>query len=362
MTLILTCLAHEHIVQVADRRLTMPNGALYDDDTNKAVFYCGRVAGGYTGLAQMEGKPTAEWIGACMKDAGDIETAMNLVANCAENHFLRNVRLDKRFAVVATGWATLRGTPPLRPFICVASNFMTDRWEWKSTAYEPMVVRTIFLDQKSSHLIFPAGQNLTRKEMVDLSRLVRRAIERGATARALVRLLGNMVQSVAQGGDARAGRVGRGMIIHLLSRKALVEGRSMILTPLTLNSHSFIYVSPAGRTDPFQGAVIACNGALLTNVGGGTIPPGGKGVIRTAMEASARQQPIRVQSNQVRYSSPCPFCAEEARKRGFPSPPHIVGELSLTDMETWVYCRGTKGHLLLIQREGKGCKTEAETA
>jgi hypothetical protein len=51
MTLILTCLTHEHIVQVADRRLTMPDGTLYDDDTNKAVFYCGRVAVAYTGLA-----------------------------------------------------------------------------------------------------------------------------------------------------------------------------------------------------------------------------------------------------------------------------------------------------------------------
>lgn len=353
MTLILTCLAHEHIVQVADRRLTMPNGALYDDDTNKAVFYCGRVAVAYTGLAQMEGKPTAEWIGSCMKDAGDTESAMNLVAERAEIHFRHNSGSDKRLAVVATGWATLRGSPPLRPFICVASNFMTNSWEWKSSAYEPMVMRTIFLDKKSSHLIFSAGQNLTRKELVDLSRLVQRAVERGATALALVRLLGNMVQSVARGSDARAGRVGKGMIIHLLSRKALGEGSSMILTPLTPNAHSFIYVSPAGRTDPFQGAVIACNGALLTGFGGGTIPPGGKGALRTAMEASARQQPIQVPSNQIRYSSPCPFCAAEARKRGSPNPPHIVGELPLTDMEAWIYCRSTTGHLLLIQREGK---------
>lgn len=362
MTLILTCLAHQHIVQVADRRLTWPNGALYDDDTNKAVFYCGRVAVGYTGLALIEGRDTAEWIGSCMKDAGDTEAAMNLVAERAESHLRHNSGFDKRLAVVATGWGTLQGAPTLRPFICVASNFMTDAWEWKSSAYEPMVVRTIFLDQKSTHLIFPAGQNLTRKEIAVLSRLLRKAIERGATARALVRHLGNMVQTVARGGDARAGRVGRGMIIHLLSRKALVEGRSMILTPLTTDAHSFLYVSSEGRTDPFQGAVIACNGAVLTGVGGGTISPGGKGVIRTAVEASARQQPIVVPSNQIQYASPCPFCSAEAQKRGAPNPPNIVGELPLTDMEAWIYCRGTTGHLLLIQREDKGCETGIETA
>jgi hypothetical protein len=158
---------------------------------------------------------------------------------------------------------------------------------------------------------------------------------------------------VARGSDARAGRVGRGMIIHLLSRKALEKGHSMILTPITPDTHSFIYVSPQGRTDRFQGAVIACNGSLLTGFAGGTIPPGGKGVIRTEMEASARQQPIRVPSNEIRISSPCPFCTAEARRRGSPDPPHIVGELPLTDMESWIYCQGTKGHLLLIQREGK---------
>jgi hypothetical protein len=354
MTLILTCLAHEHIVQVADRRLTMPNGALYDDDTNKAVFYCGRVAVAYTGLALVEGKPTAEWIGLCMKDAAETETAMNRVAERAEHYFQQTNGRDKRLAVVATGWGTLRGAHPLRPFICVASNFMTDSWEWRPSAQGRMVVRTTFLDENSSHLVFAAGQNLTRGEVIYLNRLVRRAVEHGATARALVRLLGNMVQSVAYGRDDRAARVGRGMIIHLLSRKALVEGRAQIMTPLTPDAHSFIYVSPEGRTNPFQGVVIACNGALLTGFGGGTIPPGGKGMIRTEMEASARRQPIRVSSDETWYSSPCPFCAAEARKRGLPKPPQIVeGDLPLTDMEAWIYCHGATGHLLLIQREGR---------
>lgn len=354
MTLILTCLAHEHIVQVADRRLTMPDGRLYDDDTNKAIFYCGRVAVAYTGLALMEEKPTAEWIGSCMKDALETETAMNHVAERAERYFGRIDLPDKRLAVVATGWATLRGEQPLRPFICVASNFMTDSWECMPSAEKQMIVRTNFLDKSSSYLIFACGQSLTRGEVTHLNHLVRRAVEHGATARALARLLGNVVQSVANGRDRRAERVGRGMIIHLLSRKALVENRPMIVTPLTPNAHSFIYVSPEGRTDRFQGAVIACNGVLLTDVGGGTIPLNGKGAIRTEMEDAARQQPIRVSFNETRYSSPCPFCAADARNRGSPDPPHIVeGEFPLTDTEAWIYCHGTTGHLLFIQREGE---------
>lgn len=347
MTLILTCLAHEHIVQVADRRLTMPNGSLCDDDTNKAVFYCGRVAVAYTGLARMEGMPTAEWIGSCMKDAEQTESAMSYIAERAERHLNLTNLSNKRLVVVAAGWATFHGAGPLRPFMCVASNFMNDFWKWERFAGNRMVVRTRFLDEDSSHIIFASGQALTPAEEIYLNRLVRRAVAHGVSATAVVRVLGNMVQSLALGTDGRALSVGKGMIIHLLSRKAVEEGRTLIVTPLARDTHSFIYVSPAGRTDPFQGAVIACKRALLTNVGGGSIPPGGKGVIRSEMEKSARQNPIKVPSGD-RYSSVCPFCK---RQPGSTDPPRIVqGELLLTDTESWVHCGGETGHLLLIQR------------
>lgn len=273
MTLILTCLEHEHIVQVADRRLTRLDGSLYDDDTNKAVFYCGRVAVAYTGLAVMEGKPTAEWIGSCMKDEADVQPAMKRVAERAEHCLKRYNIPDKRFAVVATGWATLQGKQPLRPFICVASNFLSDSWEWKASADERMTVKVQFLDEKCTHLIFAAGQSLSKKEKDHLDRLVRRAVKHGAKTMTLVRILGGMVRAVASGTDARAQRVGKGIIIHLLSRKALMEGRRQIVTPLKTDTHSFLYVSREGRTDSFEGPIIACNGALLAEFKFGKTPP-----------------------------------------------------------------------------------------
>lgn len=344
MTLILTLLAREHIVQVADRRLTWPDGRLADDDTNKAVFYCGRVAVAYTGVSQIEGKCTAEWIGSCMKDHTQVEEAMNHVADRAERYFRQIDWPDKKLAVVATGWGMHRGELPIRRFICVASNFMTDSWEWQ--IYGPMQVRTRLLDDTASH-IFVVGQRLYPGEMVRLTRLMKRTAERGNTVISWVRLLQNMVQSSA----SRNERVGKGMITHLLSRKAVVEGRSLIVTPLTLDCNSFLYTSKEGRTDQFQGAVIACKGTLLTNFGGGSIPPGGKGAIRTEMEESARRHPLGVSSSEVKYSSACPFCAADARKRGSDDPPNIVeGELPLTETEAWVYCRGTTGHLLFIRR------------
>ena len=273
MTLILTCLTQEHILQVADRRLTRPDGTLYDDDTNKAVFYCGRVAVAYTGLAFMEGKPTAEWIGLCMKDEKTIQSAMNRVAKCAERYLESCNIPDKRLAIVATGWATFRGAQPIRPYICMASNFFqADSFGWKSTADKQMVVKTGFLDEKKQSQMFSIGQNLYRKERIQISRLVNRAVEHGAK-KALVRILGGVIQAVARRNDERAKRVGKGMIIQLLSKKALLEQNRSIVTPLLMDRHSFLYVSPEGKTDSFQGPVIACEGTLITGIKFGKTPP-----------------------------------------------------------------------------------------
>jgi hypothetical protein len=262
MTLILTCLTHKHIVQVSDRRLTRLNGELYDDDTNKTVFFNGQIAVAYTGLAFMEGKATAEWIGMCMKDSLDIEPAIHKIAKRADWFFRRLKSPDKRLAVIATGWGLLHGEQPPRPFISVASNFLSDSFQWMASASNRMVVQTICWDERSSHIIVSAGQNLMPEELVYLNRLVRRAVKHGATAKAPARLLANLVQSVANGTDHRAERVGNGMMIQLLSRKALKNPMSPFLTGLTPENHSFQYFSAEGRTTPWQSPVIVWNKTL----------------------------------------------------------------------------------------------------
>lgn len=288
MTLVLTSLSHEHILQVADRRLTLPDGSLYDDDTNKAVFYCGRVAVAYTGLAIMEGKPTAEWIASCMKDAANTESAMREIAKRAEQHLKKIDVGDQRLAVVATGWGTYKGAQPPLPFICVASNFMNDQWNWEPSATRPVEVRYKFLPEKETHELFVAGQNLTKAETKDLDRKLRRAVAHKITGKPLARLLGTALQYVASGHDARAKRVGKGMIIHLLTKESIVSSKeNSIVTPLTDHLPSFLYVSKDGRTDPFQGPVVVCNGIVLGGFGGGSIPPGGKSFFRSEMEKSA---------------------------------------------------------------------------
>ena len=69
MTLILSCIAKDYIVQVSDRRLslvTRVGGRLnvkpIEDKSNKAVVFCGALSFAYTGLANLQGKKTDVWL------------------------------------------------------------------------------------------------------------------------------------------------------------------------------------------------------------------------------------------------------------------------------------------------------------
>ncbi|MCL5962180.1 MAG: hypothetical protein M1358_23170 [Chloroflexi bacterium] len=64
MTLIITAVTRDGIVQVSDRRLTK-DGQVYDDSSNRAICVScsdGRLAISYTGLAEIGGQRTDEWL------------------------------------------------------------------------------------------------------------------------------------------------------------------------------------------------------------------------------------------------------------------------------------------------------------
>ena len=66
MTLILSFATANKVIQVSDRRLTKPDGSLYDDEANKVICVgCSDsyFAIGYSGLGTIStGKRTDEWL------------------------------------------------------------------------------------------------------------------------------------------------------------------------------------------------------------------------------------------------------------------------------------------------------------
>jgi len=63
MTLIQTLFTGERIIQVADRRLTWPDGSVFDDEYTKPVCWNQTFSVGFTGMARIDlrlRKSTAE--------------------------------------------------------------------------------------------------------------------------------------------------------------------------------------------------------------------------------------------------------------------------------------------------------------
>jgi hypothetical protein len=65
VTLIITAMSPHRIVQVSDRRLTLPGGKLYDDEANKAITVnCDDAyfSVAYTGLARLRDRDSRTWV------------------------------------------------------------------------------------------------------------------------------------------------------------------------------------------------------------------------------------------------------------------------------------------------------------
>ena len=277
MTLILTCLTQDYILQVADRRVIREDGTLKDDDTNKAVFYCGGYAAAnfavaYTGPDEMEGESTAEWIGARMMAESNIESAMGAVAKRAEIIFRQNIRY--KFAAIACGWTHYRKTPPIQPYVSIVSNFMKPTGFSENSPSDRMTINGGFPLKTRPFLFFPAGQNLTLQEMTRLNGYIDRAVKSDTAAISIARILGDTIHAIANGTDDRAKKVGKGMITHLLPRKAALNDTDslVILAELDPDALSYTYVSSDGRRDHSISALQACNG-LLTQLEVRSIPP-----------------------------------------------------------------------------------------
>ncbi|MGH9879484.1 MAG: hypothetical protein ACRD5H_17775, partial [Nitrososphaerales archaeon] len=183
-----------------------------------------------------------------------------------------------KFAAVATGWGTFRGAQPIRPYISVVSNFVTTGGKWQNSASDHMTVSGGFPLKNSPYFIFPAGQNLWPQEESRLKVNMDRVVKSNTAATSIARILGDTIQAIANGRDDRARRVGKGMITQLLPRKAALNKSDtvVVLAGLTPDANSFAYVSSDGRTDLSKGVVHACNGVLITEFEGGSLPRRGK--------------------------------------------------------------------------------------
>ncbi len=195
MTLVISCATQEYILQVSDRRLTNAHtGGVVEDQSNKAVLFSGRVVFGYTGLAELEGERTDEWLArvllpGCETMRETLEVVKAKATEAVRSASGRLTQSQKRVAIVGLGWFRLREGEELRAVFNVVSNCMDREANWLDEANEEFEVHAWPLRAHDLHSVHIAGQNLLPQESASTRRSIRRCLAHRAGPRALGRVL-----------------------------------------------------------------------------------------------------------------------------------------------------------------------------
>jgi hypothetical protein len=125
VTLIQTVITDNLIIQVADRRLTKPNGELFDDNYTKLVCWNTSFTVGFTGLARIDPvqtESTSEWLATTLCDYATFEDGVDALRYWASGRIsrlpTRRGREDKRLGIVVPGFDHRR-----LPLVAELTNF-----------------------------------------------------------------------------------------------------------------------------------------------------------------------------------------------------------------------------------------------
>jgi hypothetical protein len=224
MTLVLSCITPEFLVQVSDRRLTKLDGSLVDDEANKAVLFVGQFLFAYTGLAHVGRVRTDDWLvealgHAFQQSRPNVTAAIGAIVAEASQAFQRIPgRQRKRHEFVAVGWGTFRAEPHrLRPSILRVSNALDDDGKWLRQAKRHFELVPLILDDGEPFRFLASGQPLTDQEEASVLRNLQRCLAQGRGPGAVARLLAVLVRVVA----ARNTAVGRSLLINVLPMRAV---------------------------------------------------------------------------------------------------------------------------------------------
>ena len=169
MTLILTAITRQSIVQVADMRLTnRRTGRVADEATAKMVSYAGRFVLSFTGPAYMGSEPTAQWIASVLSGLTDPARILVALAQSAQEIVRRYPPAYRGLAIVGAGWLGDPASP--RPISIQVANFNFQSGalmsEFQASGSE--------LDPNEKIRLFAAGVPLPPGPLAEVEKLMRR--------------------------------------------------------------------------------------------------------------------------------------------------------------------------------------------
>lgn len=191
MTMILTCLTKDFIVQASDRRLVYKRGRKVthkEDDRNKALIYENHTVFAYTGLATLEKQSFAiDWAAERLAQLASLQDAMVYLSECAtrlmKTHpfsgYPDNLR---RLGFVGAGFINwVEATKTVRrPAYFIISNFMNHEGEEQPpphNTFRAYVNWPLPVDEPTFKL-FRAGQPFEEDGEKKLNRAIRRCFQK----------------------------------------------------------------------------------------------------------------------------------------------------------------------------------------
>jgi hypothetical protein len=265
VTLVLNCLTHDYLMQISDRRLVLlPDYQVIDDDSNKNVFYCGHVAFSYTGLAEIEGKRTDDWLLSTLPES--FEKWVTVVREKCTEAF-NSIRIPlryrhyKRHAFVGVGWLRVEPGGPLYPALVLVSNFYGTRGELLDSVSDEFNVCGLRLPDRKKCMIFPVGQNVPRDELERLHRGIKACVERNTGPKSMLGHLVDTMRSVAEGNPL----VGKNLLVLGMPRVA--AGKPGMVYPFVEDKvNTFFYIPADSRKRVAYGPSFKCGGLTVAGL------------------------------------------------------------------------------------------------
>ena len=233
------------------------------DDRNKTIVFCNHFHIGYTGLANVEGRRTDEWIAERLASVPSAQDGFVTLTDEATRAF-RPLPSDIRgHAFLSVGWARTQPSSDLQPIVILISNNLDERWQWLGHTEERFTRRSWGLPRTSEGQLRWVGRGITTEEAEQHYQYLKGHAQRGGDARGAAFLLANFIRSVAR----RDSAVGNGILLSLLSKSAVGQPVSTSLTASSgpMDEHNCWYL-PADdtRNNPVQySPTYVCEGLLL---------------------------------------------------------------------------------------------------
>lgn len=216
MTLILTCLTKDFVVQASDRRLTATidnRVEVIEDQSNKALVYSNHFAFAYTGLAKLPDISAIDWAAQQLSEKANLGDAVLHLGNRASdlmnsdpirNYYSRFPARVKRLAFVGAGFAQreINGKQHLVPLRIVVSNFFRSKDEaWVALPYRIFSVFYNWFPERQRFKLFVAGIHLSKERMDGLNNRIKWCLRHKEGPEMIGRLLSGEIQEVADESD-----------------------------------------------------------------------------------------------------------------------------------------------------------------